>query len=275
MPAKTDWVGRAHELKVRYILQSNLENKSDLDRVLLKLKRLYPRIYSSLLKRINIGAKHTVYYIQRNIVKNKKIKIVEYKGEENKGISDVDLIIKFFDGDKSEISLKLYKTKTFNLWNPTLETLFLHLTGLRFSEYLNKKELSKYLNDMKSLKDILIKSELVAATWVKKAAEILKKFYEGNSSSFRKRLIEKLGCASIIIAPIVDNDGEFKKLVVTQPDLIKLLARGGGKLGITSNGISIRITIDGKLLTNFSVYAQSGSKGRSGGLRIATWTPYF
>lgn len=274
MPARIDWVGRAHELKVRHLLKPTKKNKADLDKVLLKIKDKYPNKYKQHFKRISVGARNTVHFIKEKIIGKKKIKEVEYKGEEAKGISDVDLIIHFTDSSKEDLSLKLYKSKQFNLWNPTLETLLLHLTGKGFSDYLNKRELSRYLQEMKALKDRSIESKSIAPRWVKKAAGILARFHRNNPKLFRKNLLEKLGYASTIVAPIVDERGKFKRLIAEYPELIELLAQGKGKLRITTESITIKILINNKLLTSFAVYAQSGSRGRSGGLRIATWTPY-
>jgi len=128
---------------------------------------------------------------------------------------------------------------------------------------------------MKSLKKRSIRSKKVALKWVKKAVAILTSFYRKNPEFFRENLIKKLGYASTIIAPIVDEDGNFKEIISTHPELIEKLAKGKGELKITSSGISINVLIDNELLTSFAIYAQSGSKGRHGGLRIATWTPYF
>lgn len=276
MPARIDWVGRAHELKVRFLLKATKENKSDLERVLLKIKEKYPSEYKLHYKRIGVGAKHSANFIVKNIVRERKIKEVEYKGEEAKGISDVDLLLHFLDNSEEDISLKLYKPgKRFNLWNPTLETLLEHLTGRRFSDYLNKSESSRYLKEMNSLKKRSVKSKLVAKKWVEKATSILANFHKKNPNLFRKKLLKRLGYASTIIAPIVDKKGNFKKIIATHPKLIKKLAKGKGVLKIFSKGISINVLIDNEHLTSFAVYAQSGSKGRSGGLRIATWTPYF
>lgn len=276
MPAKIDLVGRAHELKTRYLLKPTSKNKIDLDRVLLRIKEQYPTKYKRYYKRIDVGSKHSTDFIKKNIVRERKIKEVDYRGEKSKGISDVDLLIRLSDRSEEDISLKLYKPgRNFNLWNPTLETLFEHLTGNRFSDYLNASELSKYLKEMKSLKKRSVRSKEIALKWVKKATAILANFHKKNPKFFRESLIKKLGYASIIIAPIVDEEGNFKKIITTHPKLIEKLAKGKGVLKITSSGISINVLIDNERLTSFAVYAQSGSKGRSGGLRIATWTPYF
>lgn len=276
MPAKIDLVGKAHELKTRYLLKPTSKNKTDLDRVLLKIKEKYPTEHQRHYKRIDVGSKHSADFIKKNIVHERKIKEVDYRGEKSKGISDVDLLIRFSDRSEEDISLKLYKPgRNFNLWNPTLETLFEHLTGKRFSDYLDESELSKYLKEMKSLKKRSVRSKKVALKWVKKAATILASFHKKNPKLFKENLIKKLGYASTIIAPIVNEEGNFKEIIATHPELIKKLAKGKGVLKITSSGISINVLIDNKLLTSFAVYAQSGSKGRSGGLRIVTWTPYF
>ena len=276
MPARIDWIGRAHELRVRYLLKPVSEYKKDLGLILLKIKHTYPKAYRGYFKRIDVGAEHSVNFINKEIVNNRKIKSVEYLGEINKGISDVDLIINFIDKSKIDLSLKLYKKKgNFNLWNPTLETLFEHLTGKKFNEYLSGKLLKKYEKEMKSLKNRSIESKTVALFWVARAGRILAEFQRKNLHFFRNNLVEKLGYSSTIIAPIVDENGDFKELITVRPKLMKLLRDGKGKIEIRAEGISIKIYIDDKLLTSFAVYAQSGSRGRTGGLRIATWTPYF
>lgn len=274
MPARIDHVGRAHELKVRYLLKPIKSYQRDLVTVLAKLKRLYPQDYKVHFKRIYVGAVHTASFIKENLIKDKLIGEIDYTGEKNKGISDVDLIIHFMDGSKSSLSLKLYKTKSFNLWNPTLETLLLHLTGKGFSDYLSQKELKKYRREMASLKDRKVESKSIAYFWVKRAADVLTEFNKLSPKIFRKKLVNKLGCASLIIAPIVDKNGLYKELISTHPHLMEQLASGSGDLAVVFNGISISILLDKKPLTSFAIYAQSGSKGRSGGLRIATWTPY-
>lgn len=275
MPARIDWVGRAHELKVRYLLKPISKYEKRLKLVLLKIKNTYPKTYKEHFKRINVGANHSVNFINRKIVNNKKIKNVKYLGEINKGISDVDLIINFTDKSKSDLSLKLYKNKgSFNLWNPTLETLFKHLTDKKFNKYLSKKTSKKYTEEMKSLKNRSIGSKTIALFWVKKASKILVKFQRKTPYLFRNNLVKKLGYSSTIIAPIVSGNGDFKELITARPKLMKLLKDGKGKIKIRAEGISIKIYIDNKLLTSFAIYAQSGSGGRTGGLRIATWTPY-
>ncbi|HUV42992.1 MAG TPA: hypothetical protein VMY36_03795 [Patescibacteria group bacterium] len=275
MPASTDLVSRAFDLKVRYLVKPLPEYLADLESVLTKIKSIYPATYQLHFKRINIGAQQTADYLNEKIIREKKVKTVDYVGEINKGVNDIDLVINFISGKRFDVSLKFYKKKgRVNYWNPTLDSLLKHLTDKKFREYLDDRKLKKYLQEMANLKDISLASKKITPYWVAEAVNILTAFSQKNQKVFRNRLAEKLGYINLSLTCIVDENGVFKELIDVHPLLIEKLIKGKGKLKIKAHGIAIRIFLDDQLLTDLAVYAQSASGGRTGGLRIAAWTPH-
>lgn len=256
-------------------LSPTRDNLAAKDRVLKELFRKYAKQYGGFHGRLKVAVDEAVAQV-RQIVQGRPIRSVEGTGESRKGVDSVDLKMTL-DSGTEEFSLKLYRTASnVNLWNPTLNSLFKRLAGKSIADLLSKEELAQFSDDMRSLKDMGVKSEGVTGKWIDRFVVFMDREYQRDPQLFRESLCGHLGLRrGRLIALLVNKQGKLEQTVTQYPAALMRLQQPSVRLGFHRNGVSIEVLAGSDVITRFSIYAASSSKGRTGGLRVATWTPGF